>query len=181
MIDSLFSLDGTAVRVRKLKIVQTEQDIIYCRKLLSNQQQRAVMSSSSSHVLRKLLSNQERSVIPSPSSSHVVQVIASNGKDQNVEFDETTTLPEFSERVLAQVFGVKQQLNEAKYATQVPYDLRLIWCGVHIKPGASWHTGIVQEDDLMKDLSPGTTGNGGRLPVIHANLIGELSPASENV
>jgi hypothetical protein len=136
-------------------------------------------SPSSSNVLRALLSTQERGVISS-SSSHVVQVVASNGKDQNVEFDETTTLSEFSERVLAQVFGVKQQLNEAKYATQVPCELRLIWCGVHIKPGASWHTGVVQEDDLMKDLSPGTTGNGGRLPVIHANLIGELPPTSEN-
>ena len=89
-------------------------------------------------------------------------------KEQDVHFDEFTTLQDFRARVMEQVFGIQEGMHLAIHA---PYELRLIWRGVTIREGVSCHTGIINDIDLMKDLSPGGTHP---LPEIHAHLIGSM-------
>ena len=95
-------------------------------------------------------------------SEYFVIVLASNGKEQEVVFDETTTLAEFRSQIRKEVYGI-----EGDDDLSTMEDLKLFWCGIHIKEGASWHTGRIDENDLMKDLSPDLK-NG--YPEIHAHL-----------
>jgi hypothetical protein len=116
------------------------------------------------HNMAKALDNTNNSVF----------VIAKNGDEQRIEFDEKTTLADFKHQVMAILFGVKE---ETLFANQVPSQLKLFWCGVEIKEGASWHVGIIDDEDkaLMKDLSPGLQHG---QPAIHADLHGVV-PESE--
>jgi hypothetical protein len=100
------------------------------------------------------------------STTEYVFVIAQNGDEQRIEFDEKTTLLEFKKQITEHLFGIKE---EQKFPNKVPSRLRLIWCGVDIKYGASWHTGRIGEDEdmLMKDLSPGLKHG---QPAIHADF-----------
>ena len=84
-------------------------------------------------------------------TNNYVFVIAKNGDEQRIEFGEKTTLVDFKHQVMVLLFGVKE---ETYFANQVPSQLKLFWCGVEIKEGASWHVGIIDDEDkvFMKDL-----------------------------
>jgi hypothetical protein len=107
-------------------------------------------------------------------TDNYVFVIAKNGDEQRIEFDEKTTLVDFKHQVMTHLFGVKEEII---FANQAPSQLKLFWCGVEIKEGASWHVGVIDDEDkvFMKDLSPGLQHG---QPAIHADLLGVV-PESE--
>ena len=84
-------------------------------------------------------------------TDNYVFVVAKNGDEKRIEFDEKTTLVDFKHQVMVHLFGVKE---ETYFANQVPSLLKLFWCGVEMKEGASWHVGIIDNEDkvFMKDL-----------------------------
>ena len=65
---------------------------------------------------------------------------------------------------------VEQRLfMQSNSSPQLPYtQIRLVWCGKEIKPGALWHTGELPDDEStiqMKELNPGCRDGE---PMIHA-------------
>lgn len=78
------------------------------------------------------------------------------GKEARITF-EGLTLSHFREKVALQLFGIKQ-LKELP--NEIPRSIKLIWCGRELKEGISWHTGLVEEDDLMTELDPGVNADG---------------------
>lgn len=78
------------------------------------------------------------------------------GKEARITF-EGLTLAQFRERVSLRLFGIKQLKEQPN---EIPRSIKLIWCGRELKEGISWHTGLIEEDDLMTELDPGVNANG---------------------
>ena len=84
------------------------------------------------------------------------------GKEARVGF-EGLNLSQFRNKVALELFGIQEK---DLLPNELPKPVKLIWCGKEFKEGASWHTGIMVEDDLMDDLDPGVNADG--LPMMQA-------------
>jgi hypothetical protein len=64
---------------------------------------------------------------------------------------------------------VGQRLFSSTTSNSSPHsEIRLVWCGKELKPGALWHTGELPDDEStikMKELNPGCRDG---QPMIHA-------------
>ncbi len=110
-------------------------------------------------------------------------------------YSSTTTLAQLKQRIRRDLFHQKVLPPSAaagatltSSSLQEDGTLQLIWLGKELKPGCSWHTGVLDDDEYvyMKDLdfhnsssgitSPVTNNNNNRdRPVIHAHFIAPLS------